>query len=263
MEMFFLQEVVYLIHINTTIQMENNVPETGHSININNFKKAIDICTGYGVAYAPSNSNINITNMTAQWVFAKNFQQTMHDAVQQSKIPVTEREILFKTLSKKITQITGIVGSLNIESTFKSDVKILADRIRGYKYPIKDLTGDEQASAKVNSNHMSYVTRTGNYKLLIDLLATSPPYSPNESDLKLESLYTHHALMNSINQQIEAILTPVNEARAARNEILYNEVTGVLTLMKACKSYVKGLYGAGSDEYKLLRGIKFRVLPRK
>ncbi len=243
--------------------MENYVPETGHGINIINFKKVIDICTGYGVAYAPSNSDLDITAMTAKWVIARDYHKTMLDAVQKSRIPIYERETIFKTLSRKVTKIAGIAGSLNLDTHFKSNVKILADRIRGYKYAIKELPRNEHKSDQVNRNHLSYIARTGNYKLLIDLLAASSIYCPNEPDLKLESLYTEYSYMNSINQYIEAVLVPVNEARKNRNEILYNEKNGVLVLMKACKSYVKGLYGATSEEYRRLSGIKFRVLPRK
>ena len=67
--------------------------ETGHAVNISNFKLMIDKCSVVP-NYNPSNSDITIPNMTNRWTTADGAHQTLITAVQNSKNPINSRDIL-------------------------------------------------------------------------------------------------------------------------------------------------------------------------
>jgi hypothetical protein len=77
--------------------------------------------------------------------------------------------------------------------------------------------------------------------------------------LQLPYLQNELTEMQTLNDTIANSTASIAEARELRDQILYNETDGLLSMMKACKSYVKGLYGASSEEYRSLSVLKFRM----
>ena len=59
--------------------------ETGHAVNISNFKLLIDKCASFGAGYNPSNTNLTIANMTILWTTATGFHLTFTTALMNSK----------------------------------------------------------------------------------------------------------------------------------------------------------------------------------
>ena len=86
---------------------------------------------------------------------------------------------------------------------------------------------------------MSFDNRIGNMYKLIQLLASQTGYTPNETDLKVTTL------------------TPLSNARIARNTLLYATWTGLVDLAGEVKSYVKSVFGGTSPQYKQVSGLKF------
>lgn len=72
---------------------------------------------------------------------------------------------------------------------------------------------------------MSYNSRLDNFFKLIQLLASVKGYSPNEEDLKVESLTKLYNELTAKNTTIA-----LNTARIARNEILYSKDTGMVDI---------------------------------
>ena len=52
----------------------------------------------------------------------------------------------------------------------------------------------------------------------------------------------------------------VDNARIARNEVLYKPAVGLVDRAAAVKLYVKSLFGATSAQYKLVSGLKFMTV---
>lgn len=67
--------------------------ETGHSVNISNFKLMIDKCTAFGAPYNPSNTDLTIANMTTLWTTGDTAHQTLTSAIQTAKNPINARKI--------------------------------------------------------------------------------------------------------------------------------------------------------------------------
>ena len=56
-------------------------------------------------------------------------------------------------------------------------------------------------------------------------------------------------------------LTPLSNARIARNNLLYNTGTGLVDLAGEVKKYVKSVFGTTSPQYKQVSGLKFTKRP--
>lgn len=238
------------------------VSETGHAVNISNFKQMIDGCAVFGVTYNPSNTDLTIVNMTTKWTTADTAHQTLTTAVQNSKNPINEREILFEPLDKLVTRTLNYFESTKASDQIKLDAKGLADRIRGYGVKVDKLPDGSPDPSSVSTSHQSYVQKADAFKQLVDLYASDVNYAPNETELTTATLTTLWTNMKTANDNIGTIIAPVNTARITRDEELYAEKTGIVDISLACKDYVIGLYGANSPEAKTITGIKIKRIKR-
>lgn len=239
------------------------VTQTGHYSNISNFEKAIAICSNFRENFAPCNVQIKISNMMQKWhtvIAAETQLQNLRD---ENRILVNKRENIFKALGKKITMVLGIVDSLPESTAFKKEVKILANKIRGFKMSGFRFENGISHIDDFDIPQLSFAQRADNFQKLICLLSTSALYTPNEEKLQLAYLQNELTEMHTLNDTIANSTASITESRLHRNHILYNETDGLLSMMKACKSYVKGLYGASSEEYRSLSVLKFRMKSQK
>ncbi len=232
------------------------ISETGHVINISNFKLMIDTCTAFGAVYNPSNSKLTAANMTTLWSAADTAHQVLTAAIQNSKEPINKREILFKPARKLVTQTLNYFISTEASDEIKRDAKGLADRFRGYK--AKKHSNSKDKASDVSKSHLSYVMRADTFRQLVDLYNSDVNYSPNETGLTVAALTAICTEMKSLNDNVGTILAPIENARIARNELLYDKETGLVDTALACKKYVRGAFGKSSAEAKQVGGIMFR-----
>lgn len=233
--------------------------ETGHVINNANFKKMIDFCTAYGVPYNPTNVRIILANMTTLWTTADTAQTTLTAALQNSRIPINNRRALFRPFDKLITRVNNVFQGMDMDKDLKKSVKSLADEIRGTKknaLPPEGVEGHINDPAGISESHQSYVQKTSHFKGLIELLTTAG-YAPNETDINLGALTNLYDSMKAANDNIGTIIAPVKNAMAKRDHALYDENTGIFDVQKECKKYVKGVFGATSEEAKQVTRLKF------
>ena len=91
------------------------------------------------------------------------------------------------------------------------------------------------------------------------MLKTQGSYNPNETDLKIATLETMLADMQSKNTAVVDASVAAKNARIARDSIFYNDADGILALVDLVKKYVKSIFGAGSPQHKQLTALKFRI----
>ena len=235
--------------------------ETGHGVNISNFKLLLDKCAVVP-NYNPSNPDLTIPNMTMRWQTADNAHQTVITAVAQSKDPINQRELLFKPNDKLVTRTLNYFESTKANKSVKKDAKGVADKIRGFNTKIPKLPDGTPDPAHVSQSHLSYVQKQLAFKQLIDLYAVDPNYAPNEIEITTATLQALHTAMKSANDNIGTIIAPVQSARVTRDNALYKADTGMVDIALACKDYIISLLGAKKPETKLFTSIKF-TRPRK
>lgn len=237
--------------------------ETGHGINVNNFKLVIDKITAIGAGYNTSNPDIKIPNMTTVWTAADTAHQAILTIAPTTKNPINNREIIFEPTDKLVTRMLAMYNSSKATDQAKADAKGLADRFRGSNVKVDTLPNGTPDPNSVSNSHLGFIQKQESFKQLVELLKADPTnYNPNEADLKTTVLTTLAASMKTANDGIGAILAPLEVARTTRNKALYTEKTGIVDLAQTCKEYLKGAFGASSPEYKMVNSIKF-TRPKK
>ena len=237
--------------------------ETGHGINVNNAKVLADFCASLGVGYNPSNPDLKVTAQLAQWTLADTAHQALLTAIQATKIPINNREIVFEPTEVLVTRTLNFYKSTKASAQSKADAKGYADRFRGTNVKIKkgeDGTADPDS---ISNSHMGFVQRHESFKQLVELYKSDPNYAPNEADLKTTALTTIAANMKTANDGMGAIIAPMQVARITRDKALYTPLTGILDVAQMVRDYVKGLYKAKAPEAKMVNAIKFRRPKKK
>jgi hypothetical protein len=105
---------------------------------------------------------------------------------------------------------------------------------------------------------MSYDNRLDNFDKLVKLLTSVELYTPNEADLKVESLSKLYADLMAKNSAVIAAATPLSNARIERNKILYQFDAGLVDVALDAKVYVKSIFGPSSAQYKQISKLAFR-----
>ena len=121
-------------------------------------------------------------------------------------------------------------------------------------------TASRDATPKqVSSSQMSFDNRIVNFDRLIQLLITIPEYAPNETDLKTASLTTYWQSLQTSNATAGEAETNLENARIARNEVLYLPSAGLVDVASAVKLYVKSVFGATSAQFKQVSALTFKA----
>jgi len=238
--------------------------EGGHAKNVANFEDLISFCTGYGTQYNPSKAGIKLPAMNTLFTSAKNSLTAINTALPPSTNAINAREIVFTPLSKLITRVVNAVAASNVSKQVLPDVKTIARKIQG-KRGSKKLptivdnpnTPQDESQKSISASQMSFDNRIQNMEKLIQLLASQTGYAPNETDLKVTTLTTLLANMRTKNTAAINALTPLSNARIARNNILYAKGTGLVDIAGEVKNYVKSVFGGTSPQYKQISKLKF------
>ncbi len=204
--------------------------ETGHAKNVANFETLISFCSGYGASYNPSKAAIKLPALNTLLTNAKASLTAINAGLPASTNAINAREIVFAPLFKLITRVVSAVDSSDVPKQVVKDVKTIARKLQGKRAAAKpdsvpdDPNTPENESKKSNSSsQLSFDNRIENLDKLIQLLASQPGYAPNETDLQVASLTTLLANMQATNTAAVNALTPISNARIARNNILYKK----------------------------------------
>lgn len=236
--------------------------ETGHAVNIANFKKIIDRCTEFGAKYNPPHAEITILNMTNKWTEASNAHSNYLIKLKDTKIPINNREILFEQLDRIVVRAHNLYECTKASKQAKKDSKGLRNKITGNNVKVKRLENNLPDPNYVSNSQQSYVKKADNFEQLIGLYKTDLNYAPNESELKTTMLETMLSNLKTANYEVGQLLAHETKYRNERNHILYDMETGMIDISLACKRYVKSLYGATSPEAKSVTGIALRRIMR-
>ena len=100
------------------------------------------------------------------------------------------------------------------------------------------------------------------FNKFVGLLDNIPQYTPNEEELKVNTLANYYTNLSSVNLSAIQAETALSNARMVRNEILYKSGTGLVDIAQSVKTYVKSLYGATSAQYKQVSGLAFKIVKK-
>lgn len=245
------------------------ISETGHAKNVANFGILITVVKGFKTAYNPSKSTITLPALTTLKTNADAVMADVNTKLGAYSSAVAAREGAFDPLNKLSTRILNGLRATDASKAIINTAEALVRKIQGKRATPKK-TAEELAASEaegtevkqVSSSQMSFDNRIENFDRLIQLLVTIPEYTPNEEELKTASLTTYYQSLQTTNAAAVDAENNLDNARIARNEVLYQPSVGLVDVAAAVKVYVKSVFGSTSPQYKQVSGLAFKA-PRK
>lgn len=238
--------------------------ETGHAKNMANLESLITSISTFGDQYNPSKESIKLASLQTLLSGTKESFNAHYAAQSAYGKAVDFRESVFEPFSKLITRINNALKASDSSTKSDETIQTIFRKLQGRRASAKLTEEEQQALAsegtpkkQISTAQMSYDSRLENFDKLIIYLADIPEYMPNEEDLKVETLKTMSTKLKSANSAVVAAYIALDRARADRNAILYQPLTGLVDRASDTKSYIKSVYGTGSKEYKQVSNLYF------
>lgn len=237
--------------------------ETGHVKNVNNLEDLITICTGYGAAFSPNNDDIKLPALQNLLTNAKGELVNVNQKLSEYSIKVGERKEKYKDLKKLTTRLVNALAASKTTERNIENAKSLQKKIQGIRASSVAPPPPSEGNApitEVKSNSVSqqsFGQLSEHFSKLIILLQSEPNYNPNEIDLKIATLSTLLADMNTSNTNVMNAANEISNARIKRNQIFYTNEVSIFNCAAEVKKYVKSLFGSTSPQYKQISGLKF------
>lgn len=239
--------------------------ETGHSKNVANFAGLLQVCVGMGTRYNPSNNNIKLVSLQTLRTSAEAAVDRVSATYQPFALAVGERRDVFKPLSKLVTRIYNALVSSDVPQSVTDIALTYVRKLQGRRATAK-LTEEEKQAVEAetgkaviehSASQTSMDSNIDYFGRLIDLLASVPAYSPNETDLQVTTLQAYHTDMKAKNKTVIELESPLLEARSQRDAVLYDEENGLVEIAGKVKKYIKSLDDPTSALYKQATSFKF------
>ncbi len=252
----------------------NNFSEVGHAKNVANLEDLISYCTGYGVAYNPSQTPIMLANLSTLKTNADAAIANVVTTFNAFKNATNDREIAFLPLKKLTTRIINALKASGVSEQTMKDAMTINRKMQGKltkadagknapQYQVNNIALPNNPVPVVNpisTSQQSYDSLIEHFSKLIDLLNSIIAYAPNEVDLTVGSLNVMLTNMKTTNTAVITATTNVSNSRISRNALLYTAVTGLVDIAIEVKSYVKSVFGGTSAQYKQVSKLQFKKL---
>ena len=240
--------------------------ETGHAKNMANLESLITSIIAFGEKYNPAKESIKLGALQTLLTTTKDSFSGYYAAQSAYGKAVDDRETAFEPLSKLITRINHALKASDSNTKYDETVQTIIRKLQGRRASTKlteeeqqTLTAEGKPKSQISTAQMSYDSRIENLDRLIIHLGTIPEYVPNEEELKLETLKTLYTQLKASNSAVVSAFIALDKARAHRNDILYQPLTGLVDRATDTKSYLKSLFGTTSPEYKQVSKLSFKT----
>lgn len=256
--------------------------ESGHSKNAANFDHLISAVTTYSTAYAPPRTELGLTSLGTMNTSAQTILTSVKDKYTDWKNATNNREIAFKLLRAMVTRLYNTLAACAVTEQTLDDFKSLNRKLQGNGKkkgkegtPATDennnetdaankvVTPQEDTPKKVSTSQRSFDNQIEHFDKIIKLLGSITAYAPTEADLKVSALNTLITSLRALNTGAVNAYSKLTASRIARNHFFYDQPTGLVSIAKSVKSYVKGHYGADSLEYKQISKLRFVRIKNK
>ena len=142
------------------------------------------------------------------------------------------------------------------------DVEAMVDKFTGDKVRKKKPKDGKPVKKWVSNSHLGVDSRQETLGLLLEVLRNEPHYTPNEPILQIAALDDAAARLGSLSSAVSGANSNAAVKRIERDRALYLEDDGLVDVSLMCKKYVRALFGASSEEAKLVSAIKLKRFMR-
>ncbi|WP_293894649.1 hypothetical protein [Flavobacterium sp.] len=234
--------------------------EVGHAKNIANLNLLNTNIVALGATYNPSNLKLLLPNLQTIYTTSFTQQASVNNLVAPYSVAVDEREVIFKPLNRELTKLRkAYKATEGVTQVQLEDLMTIIRKLKGIKKSKSSTSTDPtEQQDSYSTSQMSYDQRTNTMDLLISLLQNTPNYSPNESEYKIVAYQDKKAAMLLKTQVVADTFVPLNNARSARNETLYNSADNLVDTANKAKDYLFTILDSSSVQYKAIAKIKFK-----
>jgi len=241
--------------------------ETGHAINVANLQKAVQLATGWGAKYQPSNPLISIVNMTAAATTAEDSLDDVQTTTTPYRNATAAADDAFEPLSKLITRVVKAMKAQGIAASVIEDANTYARKIKGERATPKkkddpSTPNVDESKSSVSASQMSRTQRIEHFDNLNSVLGSQSLYAPNEDDLKLSTLKAYSTDLKAKTNTITTTFVPFSNSLSARDQVLYTNDDCVVKVGKLFRTYVEAAFGRTSSEWNQVKGLTFKDLSR-
>jgi hypothetical protein len=231
------------------------VSETGHAKNTANFRQIITTCRGYGTTYNPARTELTLTALDAQADVCDAMLDAVRSAVQVEKDAISNRDVVFKDLSKYATRIINALAAFNQPDNVMQDARSLVNKLTGRRSGKVKTTSTGAPIKTISVSQMSFDMRIDNFEKVAKLVSSLTNYNPNEVEVQAATITAHVAMLRALNQTAANATNAVENARILRDKALYTDTDSMYNVAANIKNYAKYLFGATSPEFKLISNV--------
>lgn len=241
---------------------KRSTSETGHAKNVANLQELITVVTINGATYNPSKTALKLPQLNTLYTTAN---AILTDVITKNTAynnKVNERALAFSTLQTLVTRMVNALEITDAAPQKVKDAKGFQRKIQGKRAGSAVITTDPNmpAPTAISASQKSYDQLIQHFAGLVATLQSEPSYAPNETDLKMVALTAKQADLLAKNNAVATAHTAVTYSRMARNTTFYGTDTGLVDIALEVKKYIKTVFGATSQQYIHVDGIKFRNL---
>lgn len=235
--------------------------ETGHAKNIANFQTLISFCKSYGDSYNPVKESLKIANLETLYTDANQKLAETQNKKTLFDNATDQRAIAFKELNPLATKIVNSlavsgVSKLTVENAKGFNKKLQGKSAKSTEAPQTAKEGEPTAKT-ISTSQQSYDSKIAHFSNMLQVLTESGEYNPNEEALKTATLQNKLADLQEKNTTLINAYTDYSNAKIARDQKLYDPLTGLVQTAQEIKLYVKSVFGATSPQYKQVSGVQF------
>lgn len=213
-----------------------NTSETGYEKNLSIYEQMLDEIKSPTVNYAPPLANLSPENLQTHVDPTAAALKDVNSALADYTFAVNDRQNAYDDMKKRITQVNTSLPLFKLDNRTMADFKSVYDKVKGYS------TNSELGFEHLKENFEEYLL----------LLKKLNNYTPTDPDLMVEALETLDTQLGVDNKAVSEADATLTSARDARNQLMYDEETGIVPLCKSVKQYYKSAEGINGIMYKRL-----------
>jgi len=233
--------------------------------NVVNLGELIQRISKFGVKYNPPRTDFSIPYLTDLKASGEIVVANSKSADNIDTNSSAARSLALKTMDGLVTRSNN---SFSISGAPKQSIKQAASKVRTYRNIRVSAkpTAEQKATAKAEGKELKTNTmhnanidkKIENVEDYIDFLKKSGIYAPNESDISIEGLTASLNDLKAKQSISSKTSSDADDARMARNILLFTDDTGLVDIAFGVKRYVKSVFGAKSIQYKQISDLKFK-----
>lgn len=238
--------------------------ETGHEKNFANFKTLNTFTIGMDKDYQPVNPIASLENMHG--IISKG--EPIMTSIREVTFPayskvVDEEEQAFAKLPKLSTRVLKAFKAVAGTDEEVATAASLVSKIRpSGSSKKKQAPADGITPAEHSTSQRSYDNQVAFFSELIGVITTNGKYNPKEADLQIPALTAFRDELKTKTEAVDPALQAYDKDRNSRDELFYNDQTGMLHVAEKVKDYLSSVYTYGSQQMRYINSLKF-TYPKK